>query len=92
VHSVHPGGIKTNIVRTARGGDSSYMSLYEKVQVQTPEYAALKIIRGIERNKNRIIVGRDATFAFLVARVFPLRLFNYFQLLFLRQIEKKVKK
>jgi short-subunit dehydrogenase len=92
VHSVHPGGIKTNIVQTARGGDPSYTRVFQQVQVQTPEYAARKIIRGIEKNKSRIIVGADATFAFFAARFLPLRLFNYFQVLFLKQIEKKVKK
>lgn len=92
VHSVHPGGIKTNIVKTSRGGDPAYLPVLEKVQVQTPEYAARKIIQGIERNKSRIVVGTDAMFAFFVARFLPLRLFNYFQLLFLRYTEKKVKK
>lgn len=90
VHSVHPGGIKTNIVKTSRGGDPSYTPVLEKVQVQTAEYAAEKIIKGIEKNKCRIIVGTDAKFAFFAARLLPLRVFNYFQILFLKQVEKKV--
>lgn len=92
IHSVHPGGIKTNIVRTSRGGDPSYTPVLEKVQVQTPEYAAAKIIQGIEKNKRRILVGTDAKFAFFAARLLPLKLFNYFQILFLKQIERKLKK
>jgi short-subunit dehydrogenase len=92
VHSVHPGGIKTNIVRTARGGDSAYTAVLEKVQVQTPEYAAKKIIRGIEKNTCRIIVGTDAKFAFFAARLLPLSVFNYFQVLYLKQVEKKLKR
>jgi short-subunit dehydrogenase len=92
VHSVHPGGIKTNIVKTARGGDPAYTPVLEKVQVQTPEYAARKIIRGIEKNKCRVIVGADAKFAFLAARLLPLSVFNYFQVLYLKQVEKKLRK
>lgn len=92
VHSVHPGGIKTNIVKTSRGGDLSYAAVLEKVQVQTPEYAAKKIIQGIEKNKSRIIIGTDAQFAFFAARILSLRLFNFFQIVFLKQVEKKVKR
>lgn len=32
-HSVHPDGIKTNIVRASRGGDPAYAPVLEKVQV-----------------------------------------------------------
>lgn len=92
VHSVHPGGIKTNIVKTALGGDPNYNIVFEKIQTQTPEYAAKKIIRGIEKNKRRIIVGTDAKIAFFAARILPLHIFNYFQLLFLKQMEKRFKK
>ena len=92
VHSVHPGGIRTNIVKTARGGDPDYAKVFEKVQVQTPDYAAKKIIKGIEKNRSRIIVGTDAKFAFTAARILPLKLFNYFQLLFLKKVEDKVRK
>lgn len=92
VYSVHPGGIKTNIVKTSRGGDISYTPVLEKVQTQTAEYAAEQIIKGIEKNKCRIIVGMDAKFAFFAARILPLRVFNYFQILFLKQVEQKVRK
>jgi short-subunit dehydrogenase len=92
VHSVHPGGIRTNIVKTSRGGDPSYTAVLEKVQVQSPEYAARKIIRGIKKKRGRIVVGTDAQVAFFAARILPLRWFNYFQFLFLRHIEKKLKK
>ena len=88
VHSVHPGGIKTNIVKTSRGGDRSYDTVLEKVQTQTPAYAAKCIIRGIEKNKCRIIVGADAKFASFAARLLPLRTFIYFQRLYLKRVER----
>jgi short-subunit dehydrogenase len=50
VHSVHLGGIKTNIVQTAIGGDPNYTKVLAKVKTQTPEYAAKQIIKGIEKN------------------------------------------
>ena len=88
VHSVHPGGIKTNIVQTAIGGDPNYTKVFAKVQTQTPEYAAKQIIKGIEKNHCRIIVGNDAKAAFFATRILSLNLFNYFQRLFLSRVER----
>lgn len=91
VHSVHPGGIKTNIVQTAIGGDPNYTKVFAKVQTQTPEYAARQIIKGIERNHCRIIVGNDAKAAFFTTRILSLSLFNYLQVAFLKRLEFKLK-
>jgi NADP-dependent 3-hydroxy acid dehydrogenase YdfG len=64
VSCVHPGGIKTNIVRNARtteGATTSDMHRrFHQITLTTPEKAATIILRGVERNRPRILVGPDA--------------------------------
>jgi NAD(P)-dependent dehydrogenase (short-subunit alcohol dehydrogenase family) len=64
VSCVHPGGIRTNIARDARdttGTDAEQRAVdFAKIARTTPEEAAKIIVRGIRRNKPRILVGRDA--------------------------------
>jgi NAD(P)-dependent dehydrogenase (short-subunit alcohol dehydrogenase family) len=73
---VHPGGIKTNIARAARGGNTA-MSVeergneFEKLARTTPEVAAQKIIDAIEKRKKRLLIGLDATIISLLCRLFP---------------------
>jgi len=73
---VHPGGIKTNIARAARGGDTA-MSIqergneFERLARTTPEVAAQKIIAAIEKRKPRLLIGLDAAIISLLCRLFP---------------------
>jgi NADP-dependent 3-hydroxy acid dehydrogenase YdfG len=64
VSCVHPGGVKTNIARAARKGPSDahrdIATPFEKFAKTTPEKAAQVILKGIKKNKGRILVGRDA--------------------------------
>jgi NAD(P)-dependent dehydrogenase (short-subunit alcohol dehydrogenase family) len=62
VSSVHPGGIKTNIARAAKGAetDPEAIDKFEQNFRTTPERAAQIILRGIRRKKSRILVGADA--------------------------------
>lgn len=65
VTSVHPGGIKTAIARSARVSDkedkAATAKLFdEKLAKMTPERAAEIIVAGITRNKARVLVGLDA--------------------------------
>ena len=64
VSCVHPGGIRTNIVRNARtveGGTTREMhTRFQQITLTTPERAARIILRGVERNRPRILVGPDA--------------------------------
>ena len=62
VSSVHPGGIKTNIARAARGAetDPEAIDKFEQNFRTTPERAAQIIVSGIRRQKSRILVGADA--------------------------------
>jgi NADP-dependent 3-hydroxy acid dehydrogenase YdfG len=75
VTSVHPGGIKTNIVRNARfaeGGDKGAMvKNFDKVAGTSPEKAASIIIGGLQKNRKRQLVGKDAVVFDLFVRLFP---------------------
>jgi NAD(P)-dependent dehydrogenase (short-subunit alcohol dehydrogenase family) len=62
VSCVHPGGIRTNIARSGRFGDDKEMQAaqFDKIARTTPEKAARIILRGVDREKARILVGLDA--------------------------------
>ena len=79
--SVHPGGIKTNIARTARMNKSvmdigvkdmkdSHLQIEKHFRV-TADEAADVILRGVQRNARRVLVGTDARIFDLVQRVVP---------------------
>ncbi|WP_328645695.1 SDR family NAD(P)-dependent oxidoreductase [Amycolatopsis sp. NBC_00348] len=72
VSCVHPGGIKTNIVRNSRGGDGDQEKAavgFDRIAQTTPEKAALTILRGIERKSARILIGPDAYVIDAIPRV-----------------------
>ncbi len=80
--SVHPGGIRTNIVRNARlrrdvdGGpidESATVSAFDRLARTSPERAAEIIVRGMERKERRILVGLDAKIIDSVQRALPKR-------------------
>lgn len=77
---VHPGGIKTNIARAARKDPSvgelgmdptDDGSTFEDSAFTTPEKAARIILRAVEKNKRRVMVGPDAYLFDWTARLFP---------------------
>lgn len=78
VASIHPGGIKTNIAKSSRWPKDTDPSLrkkhledFEKVLKTTSEKAAKTIIKGIRRNKKRILIGPDARLVSFLTRIFP---------------------
>lgn len=78
VTSVHPGGIKTDITRNSRiGEDALEVSReelnagFEKAALTTPDKAAATILRGIEKNRRRVLIGLDAKLFSLIVRLFP---------------------
>ncbi len=79
ITSVHPGGIKTNIVRNSRLISPIMPGLtkekaakqFEAIASTSAEQAARTIIKGILRNKQRLLVGIDAYFLDGLTRVFP---------------------
>jgi short-subunit dehydrogenase len=76
---VHPGGVKTNIARKARTGTQLRESVsmsevgdrFERLARTTPAAAAQRIIRGVERNEPRILVGGDAKILDIIQRLGP---------------------
>lgn len=76
---VHPGGVKTNIARKARSGAHLRESVspdelgnrFEQLARTTPAAAAQRIVRGIERNEPRILIGADARFLDIIQRLRP---------------------
>lgn len=80
---VHPGGIKTNIARSARmsnsvlsltGGKGSTEKMtqqFEKMFVTTPETAANVILNAVKRNARRVLIGNDAKATDLMQRMLP---------------------
>jgi NADP-dependent 3-hydroxy acid dehydrogenase YdfG len=65
VTCVHPGGVKTNIVRNARTTASeekdAVVRLFdERLAITTPEKAAAAIVAGVLAGKPRVVIGRDA--------------------------------
>jgi NADP-dependent 3-hydroxy acid dehydrogenase YdfG len=64
VTSVHPGGIRTNVVRNSRvvGFDHAQLvSQFDALLAKTTSArAASVIVRGIERDRARVLIGTDA--------------------------------
>jgi short-subunit dehydrogenase len=82
---VHPGGVATNIARNSpsgRGTDNACraetIDRFEAMARTAPAKAARIIIEGIENNKLRILVGKDARFIDLLQRFRPV---NYWAVL-----------
>src|SRR5712671_436705 len=93
---VHPGGVSTNIARNSRTGAgvtdnarrAQSIERFDAMAKTTPAAAALRIIRGIERNQPRILIGNDARFLDLLQRFRPA---TYWPVL-AKRIEKAVAK
>jgi NAD(P)-dependent dehydrogenase (short-subunit alcohol dehydrogenase family) len=81
VTRVHPGGIKTNIVRHGRiresmeegGNPEDLAEQFENAVRTTPERAAEIIVSGLVKRKPRILIGPDAVMLDLLVRLFPVR-------------------
>ena len=80
VSSVHPGGVKTNIVNSSViketlgrqvSPDDMKKQFSEQLARTTPEQAAKDILRGIEKNKPRVLVGMDARIGDRIQRLMP---------------------
>jgi short-subunit dehydrogenase len=74
VTGAFPGATRTNIVRASRFPDEEQKQrIAERVDrvAIPPERAARKIVRGIERNKLRVIIGPDARAMEWIKRVSP---------------------
>jgi short-subunit dehydrogenase len=78
---VYPGGIKTNIARAARISPSlrdlhvedeqQGRQDFERLFITSAERAARVILRGVSRNRGRVLVGPDAFAVDLLVRLAP---------------------
>ncbi len=76
---VHPGGVATDIARNSRTGAgvtdnarrAESIERFDKVAKTSPQAAALRIIRGIEKNQPRILIGNDASIMDILQRLRP---------------------
>jgi NAD(P)-dependent dehydrogenase (short-subunit alcohol dehydrogenase family) len=80
VSTVHPGGVRTGIARSARIGEGADPSKgererrrFERLAITSPEQAAERIVRGMLKGEPRILVGRDASQLDLLQRLLPAR-------------------
>jgi NAD(P)-dependent dehydrogenase (short-subunit alcohol dehydrogenase family) len=82
--AVHPGGIRTNIVRNARfhvddqgGTDHERMAAeFARIARTSPRKAAKTIHDGVLKGKDRILIGPDAVFFSLLTRAVPVHYFD----------------
>jgi short-subunit dehydrogenase len=84
VTTVHPGGVRTNIARNARlpaKSDPARRELmvkrFERLARTTPHQAAARILRGIKRGEERILIGQDARLMTALQWLMPV---NYWRL------------
>lgn len=95
---VHPGGIKTNIARTARtdasvtaitgNSQSEAAAEFEKLFITTPDKAAKVILTGVRKNSRRVLIGPDAKFFDLLVRMLP----STYQWIFTKAVQLQAKK
>ena len=80
VSSVHPGGVQTNIARSARTDGAGNMAdaderdqQFKRLAKTSPERAAEIILNGTARGKRRIMVGWDAWLILQLTKILPTR-------------------
>lgn len=78
--TVHPGGIKTSIAKNARMDDSisdigqdstKAIAEFEKLFITSPKRAAKAIVRAVEKDKRRLLIGPDAWGFSLISKLPP---------------------
>jgi NAD(P)-dependent dehydrogenase (short-subunit alcohol dehydrogenase family) len=74
VTCVHPGGVKTNIIRSTRGikdeDRARALEAFERMAI-APEQAAAQILRAVERNRMRAVICREAKISDWLKRLAP---------------------
>jgi NAD(P)-dependent dehydrogenase (short-subunit alcohol dehydrogenase family) len=71
VTCVHPGAIKTNIIRNSPGFTEAQVAYFDTVAKTSSEDAAQAIMRAIERDQQQLLIGKDAWFMALGMRLAP---------------------
>ena len=76
VTAVLPGSFRTGITAHARGTHAEQLAglgrhRYSRLMLRDPQCAARAIVRGIRRNRARVLVGIDARLLDVMARILP---------------------
>jgi NAD(P)-dependent dehydrogenase (short-subunit alcohol dehydrogenase family) len=87
--TVHPGGIDTNIVVNSRFHEDDLgrtdkdeiQKDFKKVARTSPAGAAKVIQTGVEKGKDRILIGQDAAMLSVLTRIAPVRYFDVIKFL-----------
>lgn len=85
VSVVHPGGIRTRIAEQATFDPTRFTAAEREAKVAqfarlartTPTTAAARILRGIERDERRILIGPDAAIIAWLQRLFPVTYWRF---------------
>lgn len=71
---VHPGGVRTNIVRASRTADADakvkMIERFERMAME-PDEAARRILRAVERDDLRVVICREAVATDWIKRLLP---------------------
>ena len=74
---VHPGGVKTNLIKNAPNLDEANREQahqsFSQAAMLTSDQAAEKILRAAKKNRHRLILGADAKLAYFIRMLFPER-------------------
>jgi NAD(P)-dependent dehydrogenase (short-subunit alcohol dehydrogenase family) len=72
---VHPGGVKTNIIKNAPNLAESQREAahasFNRSALLDPDDAAAKILRSVQKKKTRLILGIDARLVYTIRNLFP---------------------
>jgi len=86
VSVVHPGGVKTNIANNAKLGAGANRAAVDRERAifnmaarTSPEAAAARIVRGVMRDEERILVGADAWVIDRLQRWAPVKYWKLFE-------------
>jgi short-subunit dehydrogenase len=78
VTTVHPGGIRTQIANSARVGAGvdraeydAHKAVWDRMLSLDPAVAGRKIVDGVERRKNRVLIGRETYALDALTRITP---------------------
>lgn len=90
VTSIHPGAIRTNIMKAAvdHGSDAAEMQKMEAMVMKMgmePDALARKVIKAIKKDKMRIRVGFDAYLMEWIKRLFPVAIHKPFRKAFTKR-------
>lgn len=72
VSCVYPGGVRTNASRMSRHTTATDQENFERAARMPPEVAARRIVTGIRRDRQEIVVGADAHVLYTATRLLPM--------------------